>query len=191
MVPGMRAEGRDLLNIIIVEDEPLLATTLRHLVELNPRYKVTAIADDLVTTLAAIEAQLPDLALVDLQLANATSGYSVAAKLHDLGVLCLFTTGKAPGFPLPDLAIGCLSKPFNEADLVRALAEAEDVLRGRPKLVLRTRLPDQLQIYSTEPEAQEPLSDWNSPVRSRTSLAARLWKRVRRPSSFRSAAPTL
>ena len=56
-----------MLNIIVVEDEPLLATTIRHLIELNPRYKVTAIADDLATTLAAVEAQLPDIALVDLQ----------------------------------------------------------------------------------------------------------------------------
>jgi len=177
-----------MLNILIVEDEPLLAETLKQLVELNPMFTVTAVADDLASALEAVEEQRPDLALVDLQLANATSGYSVAAKLHDMGVACLFTTGKAPGFALPDLALGCLHKPFREEDLVRALTEAEDILRGRDKLVLRPRLPEQLQIYSAEPEPEEPAPAWVPGVRRRTSLRARLWRLVRRPSTFRSAA---
>jgi CheY-like chemotaxis protein len=177
-------EGR-LLNILIVEDEPLLADTLRRLVELNPRYRVTAVTDDTASALAAVEEQRPDLALVDLQLANATSGFSVAAKLHERNVACLFTTGRVPAFPLPDLAIGCLQKPFREEHLVRALAEAEDILKGRPKVVLHRRLPEQLQLYA-ETEA-EPAPAWVPGVRRRTSLTARLWKLVRRPSSFRSA----
>ena len=176
-----------MLNILIIEDEALLADTLRHLVELNPCYRVTGIARDLAGAIEAAEAQRPDLALVDLRLANATSGFSVAAKLQELGILCLFTTGNAPGFPLPDLAIGCLSKPFQEADLVRALAEAEDILRGRQKLVLRRRLPDQLQIYSeAEPAPEEP-SGWIGHLGGRTSRLARLWTLVKRPASFRSA----
>lgn len=177
-----------MLKILIVEDEPLLADTLKRLIELNPRFEVTAIADDLTTALEAVEERLPDLALVDLQLANATSGYSVAAKLHDLGVACLFTTGRAPGFPLPDLAIGCLEKPFQEEHLVRALTEAEDILKGRQKLILRPSLPEQLEIYSTDAQPEEPAEPWIPPVRSRTSFTARLWKLVRRPSDFRSAA---
>jgi DNA-binding LytR/AlgR family response regulator len=176
------------LNILIVEDEPLLADTLRRLVELNPRFTVTAIADDLASTLAAVEEQKPDLALVDLQLANGASGYNVAAKLHDRDVACLFTTGKAPGFPLPDLAIGCLHKPFDEDDLVRALTQAEDMLRGRQKLTLKATLPERLTFYSLDPQPPEPEAAWLPTVRRRTSLRARLWKFVRHPSAFRSAA---
>lgn len=150
-----------MLTILIVEDEPLLAATLRQLIELNPLFSVTAIADDLPGVLEAVDEQIPDLALVDLQLANATSGYSVAARLHELGIACLFTTGKAPSFPLPDLALGCLQKPFQEEDLVRALTTAEDILRGRQKLVLRPRLPDQLELYSPESaEAANGPSNW-------------------------------
>jgi DNA-binding NarL/FixJ family response regulator len=179
-----------LLNILIVEDEPLLADTLRHLIELNPRYRVTGTALDLTTALAAVEVQRPDLALVDLQLANGTSGFNVAAKLHDLGILCLFTTARPPSFPVADLAIGCLSKPFAEADLVRALTEAEDILRDRRKLVLRRRLPKSLQIYGDgqAPEEEMP-SGWVRLLTARTSPLARLWKLVRRPAHFRSAAP--
>jgi len=174
------------LNILIVEDEPLLADTLKRLIELNPLYRVTGIADDLDSALSAAEEDPPELALVDLQLANGSSGYGVAARLHDRGIACLFTTGRAPGFAVSDLAIGCLSKPFREEDLVRALSEAEDILRDRPRIVLRARLPEQLQIYTAAPP-EEP-TPWLPPVRSRTSLWARLLRRVRRTSSFRSAA---
>lgn len=179
-----------MLNILIVEDEPLLAATLKHLVELNPRYRVTALADDYASAMAAVAEDRPDLALVDLQLANATSGFSVAAKLHELGILCLFTTGKAPGFPVPDLAIGCLAKPFEEADLARALSEAEDIVRGREKLVRLRRLPEQLQIYGDAPAAEEaPAARWTLRLRGRTSVMARLKKLLRGPASFRSALP--
>lgn len=178
-----------MLNILVVEDEPLLADTLKRLIELNPRFRVTGIADDLASALAAAEADPPELALVDLQLANGSSGYGVAAKLHDLGIACLFTTARAPGFPVPDLAIGCLSKPFREEDLVRALSEAEDILRERTRIVLRPNLPEQLQLYTVQPAAEEP-QPWLPPVRRRTSLWARLLRRVRRTSSFRSAAET-
>lgn len=179
-----------MLKILIVEDDPLLATTLHHLVELNPRYRVTAIADDFASAIAAAEAERPDLALVDLQLANATSGFSVAAKLHELGILCLFTTGKAPAFPVPDLAIGCLAKPFAEADLARALSEAEDILRGREKLVRLRRLPEQLEIYSeTSAKAEDAPAGWSPRLRGRTSVIARLKRLWRGPASFRSALP--
>ena len=178
-----------MLKILIVEDEPLLAGTLKHLVELNPRYRVTALADDFVSATAAVAEERPDLALVDLQLANGTSGFSVAAKLHELGILCLFTTGKAPGFPVPDLAIGCLAKPFEEADLARALAEAEDILRGREKLVRLRRLPEQLEIYSDAPAVEEGAARWTMRLRGRTSMFAKLRKLLRGPESFRSALP--
>jgi CheY-like chemotaxis protein len=179
-----------MLNILVVEDEPLLARTLAQLIELNPLYRVTGTADDLASALAAAEAQRPDLALVDLQLARGASGFRVAAKLQDLGILCLFTTARPPAFPVTDLAIGCLSKPFEEADLARALAEAEDILRGRKKLVLRRRLPEPLQLYGETPGPAEAAdAGWVRRLTGRTSPLARLWKLVRRPGHYRSAAP--
>jgi CheY-like chemotaxis protein len=178
--------GVKVLNILIVEDDPLLAETVKSLVELNPRFRVTALATDLSSAMEAVETQRPDLALVDLQLANGSSGYAVAGRLHDSGIACLFTTARAPGFAVRDLAIGCLQKPYREEDLVRALSEAEDILKGRKKLVLRRRLPEPLEIYGEEDETAE--APFVLQAGGRTSWLAKLKKLVRRPSSFRSAA---
>ena len=143
-----------MLKILIVEDDSQLALTLKYLVEDNPRYQVVAIADDADGAVAAAEEHDPDLALVDLHLARGSTGFSVAVRLHDFAVPCLFVSGKAPGFPMPDLALGCLMKPFTAEDVHRSLAMAEDMLRGRE--TVRPKLPQNLTIYETKGEEQNP-----------------------------------
>ena len=173
-----------MLNILIVEDEPLVAQTLKYLIELNPLHQVTAIADDPAGAMAAVAERRPDLALVDLQLARGSTGFSAAVKLQELGIPCLFTTGKAPSFPMPDLALGCLLKPFSEEDLVRALKAAEDMIRGRERI--RPSRPDNLRLYAEEgtgaPE-QLALLPITQTSHARTSLRDRLsrgWRRAQR-----------
>lgn len=175
-----------MLNILIVEDEPLLATTLRHLVEYNPRYVVTAVADDVASALAAVAERRPDLALVDLQLARGSTGFSVAAKLGEQGIACLFMSAKPPSFALPDLALGCLEKPFGEDDLVRALKAAEDLMRGRERL--RPSRPQGLHLY-TEAPLPEPAVDAWVPHVDRRSWWTRLRKKVLMMRRPRSAVP--
>ena len=145
-----------MLKILIVEDDAQLATTLKYLVEDNPRYQVVAKADDLDSAIDAAERHHPHLALVDLHLARGSTGFSVAVRLGDYDVPCLFVSGKAPGFPMPDLALGCLMKPFTAEDVHRSLAMAEDLMRGRE--TLRPKLPENLTLYEAtnddEPELQ-------------------------------------
>jgi two-component system, response regulator PdtaR len=140
------------LRILVVEDDSQLAITLKYLIEDNPRYRVVATADAADTAIAAAEEHDPDLVLLDLHLAHGTTGFPVAVRLNDLGVPCLFVSGKAPRFPMPDLALGCLMKPFTAEDVHRSLAMAEDLLRGRE--TLRPKLPSNLTIY--EPMADVP-----------------------------------
>ena len=82
-----------MLKILIVEDDSQLAVTLKYLVEDNPRYRVIAMAADAESAIAAAEEHEPDLVLLDLHLAHATTGFSVAVRLNELGVPCLFVSG--------------------------------------------------------------------------------------------------
>lgn len=142
-----------MLKILIVEDDAQLATTVRFLIEDNPRYRVVAIADDADRAVEAAELHRPHLALVDLHLARGTTGFSVAVRLSDFDVPCLFVSGKAPSFAMPDLALGCLMKPFTAEDVHRALALAEDRLRGRA--AHRTSIPRNLKVYDAPEQTLE------------------------------------
>lgn len=174
-----------MLNILIVEDEPLFANTLKHLVELNPLYVVTDMAEDSAGALTAVARRRPDLALVDLQLAHGSTGFSVAAKLAEMEIPCLFTSAKPPSFPIPDLALGCLVKPFSEEDLVRALKAAEDIIRGRERL--RPSRPENLRLYAEERAAEEAAPPGLLPVPERSGArrgirnrVGRLWRGLQR-----------
>jgi two-component system, response regulator PdtaR len=160
----------DLLKILIVEDDRQLATTLKYLVEDNPRYRVVATADDLDTAVAAAELHHPELALVDLHLANGTTGFSVAVRMRDFDIPCFFISGRAPDFQMPDLALGCLMKPFTAEDVHRSLAAAEDLMRGRE--ALRPKMPVNLKLYD-QPEAEGELVEPGF-IPSRRSLKTRL-----------------
>jgi len=160
------------LKILIVEDDSQLAATLKYLVEDNPRYSVIAMAEDSDSAIAAAEHYEPDLVLLDLHLAHGSTGFSVAARLGEQGVPCLFVSGKAPRFPMPDLALGCLMKPFTAEDVHRSLAAAEDVLRGRE--ALRPKMPANLTLYEAgEPPPPPPVAEVGF-VPSRLSLRTRL-----------------
>ena len=158
-----------MLRILVVEDDSQLAVTVKYLVEDNPRYVVVAIAEDAASAIAAAEEHDPDLVLLDLHLARGSTGFSVAVRLNDLGVPCLFVSGKAPSFPMPDLALGCLMKPFTAEDVHRSLAMAEDLLRGRK--TLRPKLPDNLTIYEPQDDHAPGESAF---IPSKPSLRTRL-----------------
>ena len=75
-----------MLKILIVEDDRQLATTLKYLVEDNPRYRVVGLADDADSAIAKAEADDPDIALVDLHLARGSTGFSVAVRLAEMEI---------------------------------------------------------------------------------------------------------
>ena len=93
----------------------------------------------------------------------------VAVRLHELDVPCLFVSGKAPSFSMPDLALGCLMKPFTAEEVHRSLAMAEDLLRGRE--TVRPRPPQNLTLY--EPDETGPAIEPGY-IPSKRSLRTRL-----------------
>jgi two-component system, response regulator PdtaR len=158
------------LRILVVEDDTQLATTLKYLIEDNPRYRVVATAEDSDGALAAAEEHDPDLVLLDLHLAHGSTGFPVAVRLNERGVPCLFVSGKAPSFSMPDLALGCLMKPVTAEDVHRSLAAAEDLLRGRQ--AVRAKPPQNLRLYDANEAAPRTLEPAFIPTK--LSLRTRL-----------------
>ena len=68
----MKGEGVKSLRILIVEDEALVAMEIEGMLGLAG-HEAIAQADDLQSALAAVEAERPDLALVDSQLGRASA----------------------------------------------------------------------------------------------------------------------
>jgi hypothetical protein len=75
---------------------------------------------------------------------------------------------------MPDLALGCLMKPFTAEDVHRSLGMAEDILRGRE--TLRPKIPENLTLYeqAEEPSIEPALAEHNGYIPSRPSLKTRL-----------------
>jgi hypothetical protein len=70
---------------------------------------------------------------------------------------------------MPDLALGCLMKPFTAEEVHRALNLAEDKLRGRE--TVRPRIPQNLQMYEASTDTGVPESGF---IPSRPSLRTRI-----------------
>ena len=107
-------------------------------------HEAVAQADDLDSAVAAATTERPDLALVDIQLTQGTSGLDVAKALNRLGIPVLFATGNCPLEKGRSLALGCLHKPISDRTLAAAIKVAEAVLHGRG---VQNRLPSAFHLY--------------------------------------------
>lgn len=123
-----------MLNALIVEDDTDVASILRSLVELDDRYRVIAVAEDLSGALEASRTHPIDCAIVDIVLARQSSGYGVACQLAQRGIRCIFVTGSAPPFPMPEFAMGCLSKPCTAKAMFCALDMVADSIAMTPPI---------------------------------------------------------
>lgn len=130
------------MKILIVEDEFFVAASLQFLLEVLG-HDVVGVADDVVSAAAAADRTHPQLAFVDIQLANGASGLDAAAALVKSGVVCIFLTGNPPKGPRPDLALGCLPKPFSDESLQGAIKIAAAVIDGLPL----PKAPPDFQLY--------------------------------------------
>lgn len=121
-----------------------MALSLTLLISQAPGYRVTGRAATMEEALEYADRDRPHLALVDLHLAKKQSGLDVARALCERSVACLFLTGNPPAEPLPNLAIGCLTKPFHDDSLIAVLGVARARAWGGD---LPDCLPPELRLY--------------------------------------------
>jgi CheY-like chemotaxis protein len=118
------------LEVLIVEDEMLLAIELEHLIEeVGCRPLGCAMSSEEAVALAQ---QLhPDLALVDVHLSDGPTGVDVARKIsQDCGGVALFMTANVKRLP-EDFAGACgvIGKPYSEHGVKTALSYLAHCLR--------------------------------------------------------------
>lgn len=127
--------------MLIVEDEPLVAFDVEHILT-EEGYRVAGAVDNVAEAIEALSRAPIDLVLADLTLSDGEGGMEVARAAQDKGVPVLFISGHCP-LEARALALGCLSKPYRPRDLLAALDAVDILLSGsRPK-----RLPRALSLY--------------------------------------------
>lgn len=114
------------LRVLVVDDEAPARAKLRRLVVADPRFVVVAEAEDGPAALARIEAERPDVVLLDVAMPG-MSGLEVASALSpEERPVIIFSTAHADhalaAFELS--AIDYLLKPYDASRLARALDRA-------------------------------------------------------------------
>ena len=120
---------RRLRRILIVEDEPLVAFDNEHFLR-DAGYEIVATVDTVPEAIHAISDEV-DLVLADVNLSDGGSGRDVARSAQERGVPLIFVTGNSPE-DAKGLAIGLLSKPYSQRDLLAAIEMVDAKLSGKP-----------------------------------------------------------
>ena len=134
-----------MMQVLIVENDSAVASLLKDIVELDHSHQVTGIAADLDGAVAAMEACPPQLALIDLHLAGNSTGIEVAARARERSVPTLFTTGSPLPFPVPEIALGCLCKPYSCYSVAQTLRIAEAIIENGA--ANNDDIPPELELY--------------------------------------------
>jgi len=135
-----------MLKVLIAEDDLMIADMIEEIL-VSQGYEVCGIARTVADAVSLTRQHRPDLAIIDLRLANAGLGTEIIAQLdavHRPGVL--YATGNIAQVDLTDAdGQACLAKPFRTAELLRSLEiVAEIVATGQAS----PPLPHGLKILS-------------------------------------------
>ena len=109
-------------KVLIVEDELIVADMAEEMLNAHG-YDVCGIAGTIAEAVALDRQHMPDLAVIDLRLADGEAGTEVAAQLSKRsGVGILYTTGNMAQIILTAVnGHACLAKPYHGAELLRSL----------------------------------------------------------------------
>jgi two-component SAPR family response regulator len=134
-------------RILIVEDEPLTAFDNENILG-DAGYEIVATVDDLDEALNVLDREEVHLVLSDLRLKREQTGIELASQAKSRGVPTLFATGHH--YPeASQIAVGCLSKPYSERQLTKAIECVDRHLQGE-----KVKPPKGLALFVTVNEAE-------------------------------------
>ena len=124
-------------RILVVEDEPLVAVHIARFA-IEAGFELCGTAASGPEALAMADAQLPDVALIDVRLIGRMDGLEVARRLYrKFETLPVLISADAPGLNPEALGLPCIAiigKPFSHEQLEDALAAARAaILREMPR----------------------------------------------------------
>jgi CheY-like chemotaxis protein len=132
-------------RILIVEDEPLTAFDNENILG-DAGYVIVATVDDLEEALAVLDREEVHLILSDVRLRKNKTGVNLAQAARERGVPTLFATGHSyPG--AAEVAVGCLSKPYSERQLCKAIECVDRHLQGES-----VKSPRGLELFLAAPK---------------------------------------
>jgi two-component sensor histidine kinase len=116
-------------EVLIAEDDLIMADMLEDIV-VAAGYHVCGIARTVAEGVALGKLHKPDLALLDLRLADGGLGTEIASQLDRRGGMgVLYTTGNAGQISLTkDDGEASLGKPYRSVDLIRAMKIVEEMM---------------------------------------------------------------
>jgi CheY-like chemotaxis protein len=127
-------------KILIVEDEILIALETEAIVE-DLGHIPVGIAATSAEALAIAAAERPDIALVDVNLADGPTGPEVGAELGRRGIAVVFITANPRMLERRiENAVGVVDKPLADQDLAELLAYVSSVTQGGASLPPPARL---------------------------------------------------
>ena len=138
-------------KVLIVEDEMIVATDLRLVLEKN-NYKVIGLARSYEKAFEFIRKEKPDMVLLDIFLTGTLTGIDIAKKLKEENIAFIYISANANEEVLARAKTtepyGFIVKPFREKDLLVTL----EIARYRHEHSMET-------TYRKEVELQEQLED--------------------------------
>jgi DNA-binding response OmpR family regulator len=121
-----------MLKVMIAEDNLMLADILAQII-VDAGYEMCGIARTVDEAIELGLSQKPDLAVLDLRLADGRAGTEIAARLTGLGRLgVLYSTSNVSRFMLTAAdGQACLYKPYSIRTLLRSLEIVVDIAAGK------------------------------------------------------------
>jgi DNA-binding response OmpR family regulator len=118
-----------MIKVLIAEDDLMIADAAEEAL-VNSGYEVCGIARTVAEAIALGRNHKPDLAIIDLRLADGGLGTDIPAPLRALGRFgVLYATGNMARVVLTDAdGDACLAKPYRTADLVRSLELVAEIV---------------------------------------------------------------
>jgi DNA-binding response OmpR family regulator len=133
------------MKILVVEDEPLLALTLAEELA-SVGHTVLGPAKTVAEGLDIIEADKPELAILNINLADGSKGTELAAVLvRRWSVPCLFVSGEiVEAREHRDLALGYICKPYQPSTVLASVEVARSLGEGKKPAAI----PPGLELFN-------------------------------------------